>query len=284
MRLARRIQPTMTTAVWALGSRIPHWARHAICTVLPWPITALPLGGLHQWETNVSTALGRTPSARERRALVSSWLRNNLMSLSLARWSDHDVLSRVIISDEDLGKLRSSLAGPGLVMVLPHMGSWDFAGAWSARVGIKVLSVAEHLPRGLYERFRDARSGMGMDILPAGQPDLMRRLVESVRSREMVCLLSDRDLSGRGVTAPWPGSGHSVSVPAGPALLSRVSGCDMRVASTRFHGDRVEIIIGDVIPLASAASMMEEVVTQFAAAVQQTPTSWLMLQPFFPDV
>ncbi len=219
----------------------------------------------------------------ERRALVSSWLRNNLMSLSLARWSDSDILNLVIISDEDLGKLRTSLAGPGLVLVLPHMGSWDFAGAWCARVGIKVLSVAEKLPRGLYERFRDARAGMGMDILPVGQPDLMRHLVDSVRRGEAVCLLSDRDISGRGIHAPWPGSGRSVSVPAGPALLARITGCDMRVVVTRFHGDRVQLLIGDVIPIASPTSMMAEAVEQFAGAVRESPTDWLMLQPFFRD-
>ncbi len=216
--------------------------------------------------------------------MVSSWLRNNLMSLSLARWSDSDILGRVIISDDDLGKLQSSLAGPGLVMVLPHMGSWDFAGAWCARVGIKVLSVAEKLPRGLYERFRDARAGMGMDILPVGQPDLMRRLVESVRRGDAVCLLSDRDLSGRGIETSWPGSGRSVSVPGGPALLSRLTGCHMRVASTRFHGDRVEILIGDVIPITTPAAMMADAVAQFAQAVRESPTDWLMLQPFFRDV
>ncbi len=215
--------------------------------------------------------------------MVSSWCRNNLMSLSLARWSDADILSRVIISDDDLGKLRASLAGPGLVLVLPHMGSWDIGGAWCARVGIKVVSVAERLPRGLYEQFRDARACMGMDILPMGQPDLMRRLVESVRGGDAVCLLSDRDLSGHGVSAPWPGSEHSIRVPAGPALLSRLTACDMRVAITRFHGDRVQLLIGDVIPITSPAAMMGEAVEQFADAVRESPTDWLMLQPFFRD-
>lgn len=281
MRRGRRVQPLVTHLVWSVGSRLPHWARQAICTVLPWPIAAMPLGGLQQWEANAFTALGRQPCAYERRALVSSWLRNNLMSLSLARWSDADVLSRIIITDDDLGKLRSSLAGPGLVLALPHMGSWDFAGAWCARVGIKVMSVAEKLPRGLYERFRDARAGMGMDILPVDEPDLMRRLVESVRRGDAVCLLSDRDLSGHGVRAPWPGSGHDIHVPAGPALLARLTGCDMRVVVTRFHGDRVQLSIGDVIPIDSPAVMMTEAVAQFAEAVRTSPTDWLMLQPFF---
>ena len=254
-----------------------------MCAIAPWPISLLPLEGLQRWETNVDHALGRRPSRSEKRQLVASWLRNNLMSLSLARWSDQDVLSRAIISDRDVARLRESLAGPGLVLVLPHMGSWDFAGAWCTRVGIKVLSVAERLPRGVYERFRDAREGMGMDILPVGQPDLMRELVASVRRGEAVCLLSDRDLSGRGVQATWPGGNCIVNVPSGPALLSRLTGCDLRVVSTRFHGDKVELLIGDVIDIASPAAMMGEVVNQFAAAVENTPTSWLMLQPFFQN-
>lgn len=283
MPRSRGMQSALTTLVWRVGSRVPHWTRRLICTIAPWPISVLPLDGLRQWEINTRTALGREPTKTQRRELVSSWLNNNLMSLSLARWSDSDILDRVIISDGDLRKLRTSLAGPGLVLALPHMGSWDFAGAWCARVGIKVMSVAEKLPRGIYERFRDARAKMGMDILPVDQPDLMRSLVESVRRGDAVCLLSDRDLSGRGVQVPWPGSGHMVHVPAGPAILARLSGCDMRAAFTRFHGDQVQVIIGDVINVGSPAEMMTAAVAQFAEGVRSSPTDWLMLQPFFKD-
>lgn len=281
MKLTKRLRPVVTDAVWGIGSRLPHWGRRVVCAVVPWGLAALPLSGIRQWSANVEATVGRQPSAAERRAVIAAWLRNNLMSLSLARWSDDDVLSRAIVSDTDLGKLRESLAGPGLVLVLPHMGSWDFAGAWCARVGIKVLSVAERLPRGSYERFRDARAGMGMDILPMGQPDLMRSLKDAVTRRNAVCLLSDRDLSGRGVEVPWPGANVFVNVPAGPALLSRITRCDLRVASTRFRGDRVEIFIGDVIPVGTPVAMMTEAVAGFAAAARRDPTSWLMLQPMF---
>lgn len=283
MVVRMRVKERLISLVWILCSRIPHWARRAICAAAPWPISLLPLPGLRRWETNVEQALGRRPSSLERRELVASWIRNNLMSLSLSRWSDRDVLQRAIVSDLDVVKLRDSLSGPGLVLVLPHMGSWDFAGAWCTRVGIKVVSVAERLPSGVYELFRDARAGMGMDILPVGEPDLMRKLVASVRRREAVCLLSDRDFSGRGISATWPGAELSVSVPSGPALLSRLTGCHMRVVTTRFCGDSVELLIGDVIDVASPAVMMGEVVRQFAAAVEETPTSWLMLHRIFRD-
>lgn len=281
MKFATRIQALLTRVVWKLGSWTPHAVRRGACAVLPWPLSVLPLTGVRQWEENVFLAMGRVPSAAERRTLISSWLRNNLMSLSLANWSDGDVLSRVIITDRDLARLRDSLDSGGAVLALPHMGSWDFAGAWCARVGIKVLSVAERLPKGLYERFRDARAGMGMDILPVGQPDLMRCLVASVHRGEAVCLLSDRDLSGRGIDVTWPGTSRVCGVPAGPALLSRLTGCDMRVVTTHFHGDQVEIRVGEVIPVDSPATMMTRALGQFAEAVEDSPTDWLMLQPFF---
>lgn len=281
MPLSKRLRPVLMGAVWGVGSRLPHWMRQLICAVVPWGLAVVPLRGVQQWGDNVRVTLGRAPSGVERRAVISSWLRNNLMSLSLARWSDADVLARAIISDEDVAKLRISLDGPGLVLALPHMGSWDFAGAWCARVGIEVVSVAERLPRGVYERFRDARAGMGMDILPVDQPGLMRSLADAVRDRKTVCLLSDRDLSGRGLAVRWPGTSSTVSVPAGPALLSRITHGDLRVVSTRFRGDSVEMLVGDVIPVGTPAEMMTEAVEGFAEAARQDPTSWLMMQSLF---
>ncbi|NHB83659.1 hypothetical protein G7085_00250 [Tessaracoccus sp. HDW20] len=99
---------------------------------------------------------------------------------------------------------------------------------------------------GLYERFRDARAGMGMDIYPVDEPDLMRRLADDVRAGRLICLLSDRDLSGNGVPVEWPGAG-TVSVPAGPALLARRTRADLRVATTRFEDGRLRILVSERI-------------------------------------
>lgn len=296
MRLPRSVRRALVGAVWAVGGRLPHPGRRAVCWLGsrlvplvpgfgPWTPGTEPRSGLQQWDANFSRALGRRPLPAERRHLVSSWFRNNLMSLSLARWSDRDVLARARISDADVAKLRESLSGRGLVLALPHMGSWDFAGAWCARVGIKVVSVAERLPSGLFERFRDARAGMGMDIYPVDEPDLIRKLVADVRAGRMVCLLSDRDLSGRGVAADWPvpGGVAPVSVTPGPGMVARITGCDLRIVSTRFDGDSVVMSVSDAVPPGSLPEMMGEVAAGFAAAVREHPTSWVMLQPFFKD-
>lgn len=190
--------------LWALASRLPRPVAELLAILIASACVLLPIRGVRRWDSNVEITTGRRPTFGERWRMLRWWARNNLWSLSLARWSDDEVLSRVIISDEDMERLRTSLAGPGLVLALPHMGSWDFAGAWCARVGIQVVSVAERLPDGLFELFRDARAGMGMEIFPVDHPQLMGDLTAAVRAGKAVCLLADRDLGGRGVPADGP--------------------------------------------------------------------------------
>lgn len=240
----------------------------------------MPLRGVKSWEATIERATGRRPTRRQRCLLVENWLRNMLWSVSLARWSDEEVMSVIDVSAEDEAKLHASLAGPGLVAALPHMGSWDFAGAWAARVGIRVVSVAERLPDGLFERFRDARKGMGMTIHAVDQPELMRVLTDDIRARRLVCLLSDRDLSSRGIRVSWPEAGE-VGVPAGPALLANRTGADLRVVTTGFHGSRLRLEVSDPIPGADTEAMMRSVVEHFAAAVRRSPENWIMLRRLF---
>lgn len=266
---------------WAVGRRIPRRLSDALAKAAA-PLVALKrLPAVDAWALSVEQATGRAPSHRQRRQLVENWIRNNLWSLSLAGWSDAQVLRVVSVADEDVAKLRESMAGPGLVLALPHMGSWDFAGAWAARVGLKVVSVAERLPKGGYERFAAARVGMGMTIYPVDQPDVLRQLTDDVRAGRLVCLLADRDLSSRGIQVPWPGTTRTISVPAGPAQLAQRTGADFRVATTHFDGGRLRIEVSDRIIADSVEAAMAGAVASFAAAVRRNPESWLLLRKAF---
>ncbi len=265
-----------TALAWAIGSRLPHWARNVICSAGGWVIGTWSPAGVPAWEANVERLTGRPPTRAQRRELVGNWLRNNLMSLSLARWSDPDVLERASIPEADVAKLHTSLSETGLVLALPHMGSWDFAGAWCARIGIKVVSVAERLPDGLFEVFTEARAGMGMDIHPVDHPQLMTVLADDVRAGSMVCLLSDRDLSGHGI--PTDFGGVTAHVPAGPALLARRTGADLRTVAIHFDGDRVQMAVSDPVPRGPVRDMMQSVVDDFVDSARRHPTSWLMMR------
>ena len=273
------MSPRAVRLLWAAASRLPLPLAEVLGVLVACVCTLLPLRPVRRWEANVEATIGRPPTTVERWRMLRWWARNNLWSLSLARWSDEQVVRRVIISDEHLQRLRDSIAGPGLVLALPHMGSWDFAGAWCARVGIRVVSVAERLPGGLFELFRDARAGMGMEILPVDHPGLMTELASALRQRKAVCLLSDRDLTRRGVAVTW--AGHPITMPPGPALLARRTGADLRITTTRFEGGRVRLRISDPIPHDNPQAMMTAVADGFVDEVRADPSNWLVLQRFF---
>lgn len=270
-----------TDLLWTLGKHIPRRGADAFAKLAA-PLASLTkLPAVDAWAGSVSRATGNPPSKQMRRQLIEHWVRNNLWSLSLERWSDAEIHRVADIPDEHVARLRTSLAGPGLVLALPHMGSWDFAGAWCARIGISVASVAERLPDGMYERFRAAREGMGMTIYPMDQPQLLPTLADEIRAGKMVCLLADRDLSARGIRVPWPDSSETISVPAGPALLARRTGADLRVATTHFAGRRLGLTVSPTITGNTPEALMRGVVEQFADAVRRHPDSWLMLREAF---
>lgn len=273
------MSPRLIRLMWAVASRLPLPLAEVLGVLVACVCTLLPLRPVRRWEANVEATIGRPPTTVERWRMLRWWARNNLWSLSLARWSDEQVLRRVIISDEHLQRLRDSIAGPGLVLALPHMGSWDFAGAWCARVGIRVVSVAERLPSGLFELFRDARAGMGMEIFPVDHPGLMGDLAAAVRDKKMVCLLADRDLGGRGVAVDW--AGHQVTLPPGPALLALRTGADLRLTTTHFEGGRVRLRISEALPNGRARDMAQATADGFVDAIRSDPSNWLVLQRFF---
>ncbi|MFV0429027.1 MAG: hypothetical protein ACK5KO_06345 [Arachnia sp.] len=269
---------------WRLGERVGHRTRPRLVAVGSWLLSLVPLPAVDQWARNVAAVTAAAPTRRQRRELLASWLRNTLMSISLATWTRAEIQARAHISPAEEQRLHESLAGPGLILALPHLGSWDLAGSWAASVGIDVVSVAERLPGGMYESFRHARMAMGIAIYPVDHPDLLRRLADDVRAGRMVCLLADRDLGGRGLRVAWPTPDGEVPLPmpAGPALLARLTGADLRVATAAFDRgtDAVRLRVSDPMPGSTPAELSAALARQFAAAVQAEPTSWLVLQPW----
>ncbi|NNE95715.1 MAG: hypothetical protein HKN24_06770, partial [Acidimicrobiales bacterium] len=92
-------------------------------------------------------------------------------------------------------------AGATPIMVLPHLGSWEWAAAWLGLVdGQKVVAVVEDLePEEVFEWFRETRESYGVKVVPLG-PNSFRTLMSEVKMRDsIICLLADRDISGSGV-------------------------------------------------------------------------------------
>src|SRR5699024_9421729 len=116
-------------------------------------------------------------------------------------------------------------AGKGAVLVLPHSGNWDVAGVWLVHTWGRFATVAERLkPESLFRRFVDYREKLGFEVFPlsGGEEPPFAALRERLRQGKVVCLLGERDLTGRGVPVEF--FGERTSMPAGPAKLAAETG------------------------------------------------------------
>lgn len=113
--------------------------------------------------------------------------------------------------------------GRGGVLATPHLGNWDAGGRWVAERWPLTVVVEVLRPRMLFDRFVDHRRRLGMTIIPLVKGgDATSRCLEKIREGEYVALVSDRDLSGRGVEVKM--FGRTTKMPPGPAVLALRAG------------------------------------------------------------
>ena len=56
-----------------------------------------------------------------------------------------------------------------MILALPHLGGWEYAAAWMAYKGHRMLAVVEPIePPELYEWFVGQRRELGLDVVPLG--------------------------------------------------------------------------------------------------------------------
>src|SRR5690606_26065695 len=117
-----------------------------------------------------------------------------------------------------------------------HLGGWEWAGTWLARRGVPVTVVVEALhPPALFEWFVGLRESLGMRVMPLGD-GVATEVLAALGRNEVVCLLSDRDLGGRGVPVTFFGEG--TTLPGGPAMVALRTGAALLPVAVYFEGRR----------------------------------------------
>ncbi len=269
--------------------RTPRPVLDAASTLAGWQQSWRPSAGVRQWQRTVATMTGTRPDRPTTRRAVTSWARNLIESAQLASWTPQEVVDRIEIDPAARERLFSAHQGTGAVAALPHLGSWDHAGAWACLTGMPVSSVAEQLPPADYEFFAAARGALGMRIYPHRDPQVIPHLVDDCRNGRLVCLLADRNLSRGGVEVDWPTAfgPRRMRVPAGPAQVALESGATLLAVTTYYAGRRLHIDVSEPITAppgpGQVAAMSQRLVDIFAVAIRQRPYDWHVLQPFFPE-
>jgi KDO2-lipid IV(A) lauroyltransferase len=181
-------------------------------------------------------------------------------------------------------------AGRGAVLALPHLGNWDFAGAWLAQQpGLSVTVVAEVVePPELFDWFVETRARLGMRVIPLS-PTAGTDVLKAVHANEVVCLLSDRDLTGDGVAVDF--FGERTTLPAGPALTAVRGGAPLMPVGCYFLADGCHRAdIRPPLPVGREGRLRDDLgrVTQdlagrFEDLIRVEPTHWHLLQPNWPS-
>jgi KDO2-lipid IV(A) lauroyltransferase len=179
--------------------------------------------------------------------------------------------------------------GRGVILALPHLGGFDFAAAWLAGRGHPPAVVVETVePPELFEWFADVRRAIGMEIIPLGQ-GAAAGVAKALAANKIVCLLSDRDLAGDGMTVEF--FGEETTLPGGPATLALRSGATLLPAAVYFrpHGKHF-VRIGAPIAVErrgrlrdDVARITQELARRFEEYVRMAPEQWHVMQPNWPS-
>jgi KDO2-lipid IV(A) lauroyltransferase len=202
----------------------------------------------------------------------------------------HDVITDRMIVESGWEHIVDNMAtGNGVIMALPHLGSWEWGGAWIALQGYPMLAVAEPVePPELYDWFVAQREAIGLEIVALGHEAggaLLRRL----RAGGLLALLCDRDLTGNGVEVEF--FGERTTLPAGPATLALRTGATL-VAGAVYSGpgrDHTAVILPPLSTeragglRADVARVTQDLAHDLERLIRRAPDQWYMFQPNWPS-
>ena len=272
---------------WRHGGRLPEPAVRVLGAVAARVVVARD--GLHvrRLRENLTVLGGRPADAHLLRAGIASYVRTFWEVLALPRWSPEEVVARVDLVNGPV--VHEAFGTTGAVIALPHSGNWDLAGAWACLSGMPVTSVAEQLGGEEFAAFLAFREGLGMEIFSHRAPGLVDTLVDAVGRGRLVCLMADRNFSGRGVEVDL--AGRRVVMPAGPAEVARRSGAALIPTVAHYGGEplrrgaRMRLVLGPVVPNQSGdeglVAMVQACADFFTAVLCDHAEDWHVLQPFF---
>ena len=276
----------------ALPERVDRWMASTAATRLVGPDS----GSRRNLRDNVAHALGGEgaivdPTLLERftdRAVVSYgqyWAEGAKLP-ALAR---EEIFRRFRIGEGLEHLLEARDRGQGTVIALPHIGSWEWGGAFMSQIDLAMTCVAEELdPPALFEWFKAKRESIGIGIAPL-DAHAGTVMLQTLKEGGIVGLLCDRDIQDNGLEVDF--FGERVTIPAGPATLALRTGATL-VAACCYSGpgDDHFAVITPPIPAERSGRLRDDVarVTQAIAVeleglIRRAPEQWHVLQPRFGD-
>jgi KDO2-lipid IV(A) lauroyltransferase len=205
----------------------------------------------------------------------------------MGRLSKEEVVERNPI--DGVGEADRILAGGrGIVLAVPHMGSWDLAGSATAARGYPLSAVAQRFPGSLNAAVVATRSRFGLSVIPLGRA-AVRAVRERLEAGGIVALLSDIQ-HGPGVEVSF--FGRRAIVPGGPATFALRTGAALVTAhSYRTAPGRYRAVLDGEVEIqrgsddrTTVRAGMQQVVHRFEHHIRTRPSDWYAFRKLFlPD-
>jgi KDO2-lipid IV(A) lauroyltransferase len=286
-----------TTTMYRLGAAVarslPEPVAIAASRVAGWGVAET--GGARRLlaERNLRRAYGRDLSPLAMRRAVQrsfeSYARYYAESFRLPRLSVAELDAGM--SYEGYEHMEDAFArGVGPIMVIPHLGGWEWAAFWFTRVqGLPLTAVVEPLePPELFEWFVSFRRSLGMNVVPLG-PLAGSEVVRAIKAKHVVTLLCDRDIGGSGVPVTF--FGEETTLPAGPATLALRTGAPLLPCAIYYRDRGHHGVVRPPLPAersgaglrADVARITQEIADALEDLIRAAPDQWHLLQPNWPS-
>jgi lauroyl/myristoyl acyltransferase len=282
-----RLPPLLAGSYYA-GARIlrvvPPGLRHA---------AAAPGGTAWYWLSagqrraaldNYGAALGRKHSdpevARVARRAFQNYGRMLIDFVLMGSLTPNELIDRTTVEGRE--HLDEALArGRGVIMAVPHMGSWDVAGSYAAALGYHISAVAERFPGSLNDAVVKTRQRFGLSVIMLGRA-AVRALTDALHANRIVALLCDLE---QGPGTPVSFFGRRAIVPGGPAALALKTGAALMPA-TQYSAspDRHHIHLDPALSIQEAETkehLMQRVIDRFEDFIRERPDQWYAFRPMF---
>jgi len=197
------------------------------------------------------------------------------------------IYSRFAIAEGREHLEAAKARGQGLIIALPHIGSWEWGGAFLYSIGLGMTAVAEELdPPAMFEWFTKKREAIGISIEPLND-QAGAVLLSTLRANGVVGLLCDRDLQGNGIEVDFFGS--RVRLPGGPATLALRTGATLVVAAcyTGPGRDHYAVVLPPINTerseklRADVARVTRDVARDLEDLIRRAPEQWHVLEDRF---
>lgn len=263
--------------------------RYGVVDLITAPMAPLMGRRMRVIAQNYATILDVEPSdpvaQRLARESIQNYGRMAMDFLAARTMSDEETLRWVRCEGvEHLAEAQRG--GKGVILALPHLGSWDVAAVFAQAFGCELTIVTES--NWGTELVAGSRREHGVTLAPRDEGLSLRLLFRSLARNECVVMLSD--MANEGVqTIDVPFFGRPAPFPMGPARLSHRTGAPIMVVASVRQPDGTYLVQAQPLLRADRRQPADEAAMELTTAmargferiIANYPAQWYPFHPIW---